>query len=498
MSAPSVTFTINSANLGQAPTGLGNVIAVVGTSSAGVANTPYVSPVPGNFVTNFGYGPGPQMAALIANQSGNPVVFIKAATGTPGTSSTVSHNGTGTSVMTISGTPNDAYYLLVTPTIAGTIGTASGGGPAFTVSVDGGSTVYSTVNLGTGSSYVIPNTGLTLNFGAGTLVVGDTYTSVCTQPLWSDVTVTSAITSLIGQTGYTVEDIYVTGPSAASNATSVNSNITTLFNKSIYTNAVLDARDAVWGGTSTETEQQWMQSIQTDYLNFAATNGQVAVTAGHYPCVSPIDQTQMRRPLSWFAASRDSDVAISVDLGRTADGPLTPMIVPATPQYWPTQALNANPFILHNEAQNPGLDGARFISAFTINGLQGFYIVNPNTMAQTGSVLNWLQLRHVLNQFTNILYQFFSLELSSSVRVSSTTGYILPQDATAIESRCNANINSGLVNTGDVSAASIAITRNNNILATHQLIVTGSIIPLAYLKTISVTVQFTNPAITPV
>ena len=174
------------------------------------------------------------------------------------------------------------------------------------------------------------------------------------------------------------------------------------------------------------------------------------------------------------------------------------MIVPATPQYWPTQALNPNPFILHNESQNPGLDGARFISAFTINGLQGFYIVNPNTMASTGSVLNWLQLRHVLNQFTNILYQFFSLELSSSVRVSKTTGYILPQDANAIQSRCNANIQTGLVNTNDVSAASIAVTQTNNILATHQLIVTGTIVPLAYLKTISVTVQFSNPAITPV
>lgn len=498
MTAPSVTFTINSNNLGQAPAGIGNVIAVVGTSSSGVANTPYVSPVPGNFVSNFGYGPGPQLAALVANQSGNPVVFIKAATSTPGSNTAVSHNGTGTSVMSISGTANDNYYLIVTPTVAGTIGTAANNGPAFTVSVDGGNTIYATVTLGTASSYVISNTGLTLSFAAGTLVVGDTYTSVCTAPLWSTTTVTSAITSLIGQTGYTVEDIYVTGPAAASDATSINSNVTSLFNKSIYTNAVLETRDATWGGTSNENEAQWMQSIQTDYLNFAATNGQVAVAAGYYPCVSPVDSTQMRRPLSWFAAGRDADVAISVDLGRTADGPLQPMVVPSSPQYFPSQTLNPNPFILHNESQNAGLDGARFISAFTINGLQGFFIVNPNTMAQSGSDLNLLQLRHVLNEMTNICYQFFALELSSSVRVSSTTGYILPQDANSIEQRCNANINTRLVSTGDVSAASIAVTRNNNILSTHQLLVTGTIVPLAYLKAISITLQFNNPAIQPV
>lgn len=488
MSAPTVSFTIQSNNLGQVPTGIGNVIAVVGTSSAGTANQPYISPVPGNFVTQFGYGPGPQLAALVANQSGNSVVFVKAATTTPGSSTAVVHTGTGTSVVTISGTPYDNYYLKVTATVAGTIGTAANNGPAITVSLDSGRTISATVNLGTASTYAIPNTGLTLNFGAGTLVVADTYTSVCTAPAWSDANVTSALTSLIGQTGYTLEDVYVTGPAAAADATSVNGNITTLFNSAIYTTAVLDARDATWGGTSTETEQQWMAAIQTDFASFQATNGQVAVAAGFYNCVSPVDSTQMRRPLSWFAAGRDADVAISVDLGRVADGPLTPMTIPATP----------DGFIYHNEAVNPGLDGSRFISATTIPGKVGFYIVNPNTMAASGSDLNWLQMRHVLNALTVILYNFFTNELSSSVRVSSTTGYILPQDANSLEQRCNAEINAGLVNTGDVSAASISVTRNNNILSTHQLIVTGTIVPLAYLKTISVTIQFNNPAITPV
>lgn len=489
MSAPTVSFTIAANNVGQTPAGLGNVIAVVGISSAGTANQPYVSPVPGNFVTNFGYGPGPQAAALIAQQSGNPVVFIKAAQSGAGVANAVIRVGTtGTSAMTISGTPLDCYQLLVTVSVAGTIGTAGNNGPAINVSLDNGRTVYASKNLGTATTYAVANTGLTLNFTVGTVVVGETYGAFCTAPTWSDATVTSAIVSLVGQTGYTVEDVYVTGPSAASNATARNVDCTTLFNASIYTNIVLDARDATWGGTSTENEQQWMQSLQTDYVNFAATNGQVAVAAGNYNCVSPIDQSQYRRPLGFFAMARNADVAISVDLGRVQDGPLSPMTIPSSP----------DGSIYHNEAQNPGLDGSRFISATTLNGFPGFYIVNPNTMATVGSALNWLQMRHVLNKMTQILYNFFTLQLSSSVRVSTTTGFILPQDANALESQCNAQINAGLVNTGDVSGASIAITRNNNILSTHQLIVTGTIIPLAYLKTISVTIQFLNPAITPV
>ncbi len=491
MGAPTVSFTIQTSNLGQTPTGIGNVVAVVGTSSAGTVNQPYVSPVPQNFVTNFGYGPGPQLAALVANSAGNNVVFIKAAAGTPGSQSSVVRIGVvGSSVVTTTGNSFDDYYVVVTPTVAGTIGTPGNNGPAFTVSIDAGQTTYATVNLGAASTYLIPNTGITLNFAAGTIAVGDLYYFTGTAPIWSTATLTSAITSLIGQTGYTVEDIFVTGQAAASDATSVNSNVTTLFNAAIYTNAVLHARDAVRGGTSTENEQQWMQSIQTDYASFQATNGQVAVSAGNYPCVSPIDSTQMRRPLSWFAAARDADVAISVDLGRVADGPLFPMVVPSVPVLY---AGSTTPFILHNESQNAGLDGSRFMSAFTINGRIGFYIVNPNTMAALGSDLNWLQMRHVLNQMTIILYNFFTGELSSSVRVSSTTGNILPQDANSLEAQCNAQINAGLVNTGDVSAASIAITRTNNILSTHQLIVTGTIVPLGYIKTVSITIGFLNP-----
>ncbi len=493
MGAPAVSFTIATNNLGQQPVGAGNVIAVVGTSSSGTANQPYLSPVPQNFITNFGYGPGPQLAALTAASSGANVLFVKATASTPGAVSGTIHVGTGTSVMTVTGAPFDDYYLVVTPTTGtAAIGTA---GAIFTVSIDGGLSVYQTVTLGTANSYVVPNTGLTLNFGAGTLVAADTYSTKCTAPLWSDATVTSAITSVIGQTGYTLQDIYVTGPSASSNATNRNTDATTLFGKSIYTNIVLDARDAAWGGTSSENEQQWMQSIQTDYLNFAATNGQVAVTAGHYPCVSPIDQSQMRRPLSWFCAARDADVNMSVDLGRVSDGPLTPMVIPATPV---TFGGSSTAFILHNEASNPGLDGSRFISAFTINGLQGFYVVNPNTMAQSGNALNWLQLRHVLDQFLVTTYNFFVQRLSSSVRVSSTTGFILPQDANTINNGGNAALNTSLVYPGFVSSATINVATNNNILSTHQLIVNGTIVPLAYLKTISVTVGFLNPTITPV
>ena len=157
----------------------------------------------------------------------------------------------------------------------------------------------------------------------------------------------------------------------------------------------------------------------------------------------------------------------------------------------------------HDEASNPGLDAARFMAATSIPGLPGMYIVNSNLMAAPGSDFNWLQHGHVIDKFCKVLYSFFVLKLSSSVRVNGTTGFILDADANDLEARCQAEVDAEIINPGDASpmpqgVRNVQITRNNNILSTSELLVSGLIIPLAYLKTITITIAFKNPAIQPV
>jgi hypothetical protein len=501
MSAPSVTFTIQQSNLGQ--TGAGgqkNMIVVVGDSSSGTANQPYQSPVPGNFVTQAGYGQGPQLAALLAARSGKTVGFVKAAAVTPGantavyarTNVTTGTANTSTSAITLTGAPFDDYYGLVTVVVGGTIGIT---GIQLSISLDNGRTTLVTANLLTASTYAISSTntatatGLTLNFGAGTLVAGDTFTWASVAPAPSDATVTCAIQSLIGK-GWDIEDILVVTPSNATNATARDTDCTTLFGKKIFQRLLTTARDATYGGTCTENETTWMSSLESNFASFVSTR--VGVTAGYYNSSSPIDGVNYRRPLLFAAGVRDSVVAISVDLARVKDGPLAPLVIPTLPD---AQWSPAGQFIYHDEYSDPGLDGARFITATSIPGFPGMYITNPNLMAQPSSDFELLQFGHVIDKFCKILYAFFANELSDSVRVSSSTGFILDADASNLEHQCQAAIDAGLVSPGDVSAASVAITRNNNILSTKELIVTGLVVPLAYLKSIPITVAFQNPTI---
>lgn len=494
MTAPAVNFTIQSQNLGQ--TGVGgqeNILVVVGDSSSGTPNQPYNSPIPGNFVSQFGYGQGPQLAALIAARSGKSVGFVKTNTTggyAAGTNSSVGPQipGGSTSVVTLTGTPYDDYYGLVTVQTGGTRGTA---GIILTLSLDFGRSKYQTINLGTATSYAIPNTGLTLNFGAGTLVAGDTFSWKSFAPAPGDANVAAAICSLIGK-GYDIEDILVPTPSCSVDVSSYQTDMVQLFNAKIFARLLTTARDVLWGGACTETENTWENALIAD----AGANSadRVGVTGGYYNCQSPLDGVNYRRPLLFQAGVTDSLVSISVDLAQTSLGPLAPLQNPI---------LTSSPdgLVYHDEMGNLGLDAARYISATTIPGLPGMYIVNPNLMAAFGSDFNWLQRGHVIDKFCKILYRFFSLELSSSVRVNGSTGFILDADAADLEHRCQADVDAELVNPGDISpmlpagTLNVQITRNNNILATNQLIVTGLLIPLAYTKTISITIAFKNPVV---
>jgi hypothetical protein len=479
-----VNFTIQDNGLGLAPAGSGNTLAVVGVSSAGTANQPFTSPQPGPFVTQFGYGPGPELAAFIANATGNEVIFVKATTVTSGSNTAVTATRVGTpstSAVTLTGTPLDTYYGLVTVSVGGTIGTA---GIVLLVSLDAGRTTYATVNLLTATTYVIQNTGLTLNFGAGTLNAGDTFAWVSTEPKWSDATAVSAMQSLIGTNVPSAVDILVVGDTASGDASAFDAEMNTLFLAKRFNRLLVNARDAVWGGTSTETEVAWMTSIENDYASFSSVNGRTHVGGGHYNFISAISQTQFRRPLLFGAGSRDSEVAIQVDLGRVADGAI-PLVLPSLP----------DGYIYHDESVISGLDAARFMSLWSLAGLPGLYIKNPNSMAAPGSDFKWLQYGHVVDAACVLTYGFFVKQLSNSVRVDSKTGFILPQDKNKLENAANAVLANGLTNAGAVSSVTATINGATNILSTQQLLVTVAIVPLAYLKTINVTITFLNPAL---
>jgi hypothetical protein len=125
-------------------------------------------------VADHGYCEGAEYAAIHIAQTGLPVLFAGLPIGTIGAVSRFTQfANTGTSVVSVAAGANgvlaehDGVLVVVA---GGTIGTSQ---IKLTLSLDGGRT-FQPIRLGTANSYVLPNVGVTVSFGAGTLVTGDT------------------------------------------------------------------------------------------------------------------------------------------------------------------------------------------------------------------------------------------------------------------------------------------------------------------------------------
>jgi hypothetical protein len=503
MSKQGVNITIQDGGLGQSVPGQGPTFIVIGCSSAGTAYQPYTSTNPNAFPTQFGYGEAPDLAAYITAETGNPVTMVKTATVTSGSWSNsgtcyTGSTNTSTSVVTLTNTgtnsPWDSAYLVISVLAGGTIAT---NGIQLGISVDGGASTYATVNLGTNttSSAILTVWGTTIVFAAGTLVTGDSFWAVATPPLWNDSGVQSALTATLSVNGVTFQNVFIAGQASASDVTAFDGYMTTRQTNKRFNRMLTGCRDALWGGASTETEATWMTSIETAFST--TTSLTVGVCAGHYRQISPITSAQMRRNLLWSAAARNAGVGIAVDLGEVDLGGLPNLVLP--PQNDSFGSGGAGQFFYHDEALTPGLDAARFTSAWKIAGEAGLFIMNPNLMAPPGSDFNWLQHGQVIDAMAVIMYGYFVKQLSRGVRVNAKTGFILPQDADRFQKQCNSlfvqNGTPGLKTAGDVSAAACVVATNDNILSTATLTVTGEIVPLGYLKAINITLLFLNPAV---
>lgn len=198
MVLPDITETITDGGLGAASAVATNVQVVIGVSSSGTTAQPTLIATPTDLVSTFGYGPAVEAAAMGLFVGRAPILFVRSAVTTASTVSSVTHSGTGTSVMSVTGTAKDTYDAIVKVTVAGTIDTAPY--PQIQVSLDGGTTYSANIRVvGTAPASVATfatETGLTLMFAAGTLVAGETYTFTATEAKWDTDDVHEAILSL--------------------------------------------------------------------------------------------------------------------------------------------------------------------------------------------------------------------------------------------------------------------------------------------------------------
>lgn len=194
---PSANVTID-ATAGAKAAGDAGYLFMMAAVAQNADMTPRVFSSVGALLSQHGYSPGASLAAMVIEATRKPVLFAGLPIVTAGTIGAQNSTGvTGSSAITVSAAAGgvleeiDGIFKVVT---GGTIGTDA---ILADFSADGGRT-YKRIRIRT-SSYTPPYLGITLNFGAGTLAAGDTYTFRTTAPIWDAAGLTAARTALAAQ-----------------------------------------------------------------------------------------------------------------------------------------------------------------------------------------------------------------------------------------------------------------------------------------------------------
>lgn len=374
--------------------------------------------------------------------------------------------GTGTSAITATGTPLDGYEVAFKVTDDGsagagtTIGTLGTVGPIkFQYSLDASAVVptWSAItSLSTNNTFLLldgpvstASTGVTLNFGSGNLVTGDTVTFTTSLPAYDSAGVTSALTALVASGVQWTWPRFV-GPTSESVAATIDGIITGWDTSAKPSWGVADMRDRA-GLTGGETLAAWSARVDTEYGPYTSTR--LGMAKGRNRASCPINGRNNRRSAMSELMPRAMGalgLTIADDWGATANGPLRTS-VSLTDVNLTTVEYDAN------KDPNGVLMGA--IALRTWPGLAGIYPAGATLMAPANDITR-IPLRRIMNVAKVLERSTLTQEVLQSIRfwVKGTTpaaynvGDVFEPDARGIDDVMNAVLKAGITSNGWVSS----------------------------------------------
>jgi hypothetical protein len=481
MTQPKVTITELDGQLGVLPPSAGKLYALVGASTGGTlaADTPASYARVKDLVAALGVGPLVEAAASYIERKGKPVLVVRSGQTTAGACSAISATGapTGTSVVTEnSGTaPFDDYDVVLYVVLGGTIGT----GPiTLKWSVDGGKTYSANVSLGTAVFLTLGDTGVRLNFAAGTMVTGEYYTARTTAPQWNGTELGTALDALMAS-AVQWELVHIVGPLDSTFFDTVDAKITGGVTAGKYHAWIGNTRVPTVG----ESESTYLTSVSGVFASDTSKHG--VLCAGATKMTSSITGRKYKRPWAFRYAMEEADASEEVNTADMNRGPLSGVSV---------RDVNGNADE-HDESLSPGLDDARFCVARTVEGLPGVYVNRPRLFSTDGSDFQLLPHRRVMNLAHAALRLFFIRRLNKPILVDKATGFILEEEALEIEAGAIAAMRSVLLAKPKASEVEFTLSRTDNVLSTKTLTGDARVIPLGYPEFIDLAVGFKNPAL---
>lgn len=425
----------------------------------------------------LGYGPLAEDVALCLQRSGSPVLAVLHSDATSSITGNMTKSGTGPDIA-LSGVPRDTYAMRVTIIKGGALGTAQ-----FQYTLDDFDENFASPSLsqirtipsGGGGAFLVPNTGITLTFAAGTYVMGDTYTYASLAPEVTPTDLATVATLLEGDATrvfylWLLSGAKLSATTAATLAAAFEGALDALTGSYRYVRGFIDVGS---GDTSA--------NVHTSALTW--TGIRTAPDYGYELIASAVPyegfSTRKTSCVS-SAAVRAAGSLISTDLSRVASGPAEGVIK-----------------IYFDESNDQTLDSDKIGGMRTFVGMPGFYIANAPLKSPFGSDFTDLQFGRVMDVACRTTYAALFPYISESLR-TTLSGTIDPRDAAMIEASVNSALRDALLNPlnargnpGHVSDCKYSVDQTVNLNTTQTLVGTVGIRPLGYSKIIATTLFFT-------
>lgn len=417
MAIPAVTLTRKDPGTVKAVPG--SVIPLVaGVSSSGTVGSLRQYSDEQALIDAYGYGPLVNAAIRCLREGGAPVVVCRLTGAVAAANGTVTQTGAGP-LPTLSGTPNDRYDVKIEIMLGGAVATSR-----FRYSLDNGLTYSST--RATVASFVIPNTGITVAFTAGTYVLGEVY-SFTSHPAYVDGTDLTALQTAILASPRLWDELLIAGEGTATGATQatlfagIASMLTALETAKKYRGlyAILSAGREAKAATQTAFASSTNQAISVAWGTATRPAPRTFEGRGFY-----------EEPVGHTVAARISRELISTDQSRT-DSPITD--IPPND--------DGSPRISHDEYRQADMDDLGFTTLRTWPGEPGVFVTNARIKSAFGSDFEFSQHAVIFNRARWIAYKALVQIVGRNVRTNPNdvpnagdTGTIAEIDAVGIDS----------------------------------------------------------------
>lgn len=471
MSQPGVNQTETDGALGVLPENGGAAFALVGCCSGGTLNQPAAFAKESDVIAALGVGPLVEAACYYIANYRRPVLVCKSGGATAGAYvSTPTITGAGSSAITVTAAtaPYDDYDVYIVFDVGGTRGTD---GIIYRWSLDGGQNMSPATKLGTATAIALPNSGVSYDLAAGTILAGQTLAQRTTAPCPNATELGDAIDA-VKASKIVWELLMPTCPLSATLADAVAAKIA-------------DKRHA-WVGSVrmpdvAESEATYLSSLATAFASKAYVYGELC--AGACDLTSGVSGRKYRRPVAFAIGAAEASVSQEIDIADPNRGGLPGVSITDE---------RGNPKH-HDESLNPGLDDARFSVLRTWDDFQGVYPNRPRLFSSAGSDFYIMPMRRILNLIHRTAKLTVTKRLNQPTEVNKKTGYIREQDLLEIEVLCGAAFSAALA--GKKTSARLALSRTDNVLSTHKITGKYRGLPPAYIELADLDGGFENPAL---